>query len=335
MNITLITPPSHKPLNPDIDILLLAAILEKQGYKPEVVDADFIAKKYGEKINPGKILETITESEPDVAFFSAKNSLLSAAFAKKVKEICPETTTIIGSLSREDSNCIMNAFPSIDISITGEQEETFSELVNYFKRFKTENNPFLWRNYLSEIRKIKGIFYRENDEFGYQIVKTSERPLIKDLDNLPFAAFHLIPKIKEYHKVRYGRNYRDHKIAGITFGTRNTNNALRYRSPLHISAEARKMISDYGAESLNFTDNLLCAEKSWLFELCSYFKKMQIEWGCSSDLKSMNSEMVETMKNSGFIESNNGISNGVSSYEIPRKVFEFFSVDKTAKEIAG
>ena len=68
---------------------------------------------------------------------------------------------------------IMRWLPQIDYGIVGEAFETFPELVE-----ELENK----KNTLHDISKIKGITYRQGDE----IKISPARPLLKDLDQLPW-----------------------------------------------------------------------------------------------------------------------------------------------------
>lgn len=95
---------------------------------------------------------------------------------KLAKEINPEVITIAGghffSWMIEYS---LNNFP-IDIVVRFEGEETIVELIKAIMDKE-------------DLSKVKGIAYRNNG----QIIKTSLRPLIEDLDALPFPAYDLMP----------------------------------------------------------------------------------------------------------------------------------------------
>lgn len=66
---------------------------------------------------------------------------------------------------------LLSQFPSIDVVVRGEGEDTFLELLQKLDK------GLDWR-------QTPGIAYREND----QVVATAPRPLVTDLDSLPFPA---------------------------------------------------------------------------------------------------------------------------------------------------
>ena len=70
----------------------------------------------------------------------------------------------------------------IDIVVHGEGEQTLPELVEALRN-----------DGLTTMRRVRGISFRE----GEQIVQTEARPLIENLDMLPFPAYDLLP-VKQY-----------------------------------------------------------------------------------------------------------------------------------------
>ena len=68
-------------------------------------------------------------------------------------------------------------------------EETFAELL-----------PVLAERELKNLHKVSGIAYKEKGE----ILKTENRPFIKDLDSLPFPAWDLVPFQKYTKYMNYG-----------------------------------------------------------------------------------------------------------------------------------
>lgn len=73
---------------------------------------------------------------------------------------------------------IMNMYPAIDTAVLGEGEETFVELVKAVINGK-------------DLRKVSGIAYRDNNE----IVATETRPMIRDLDTIPFPERDILPEV--------------------------------------------------------------------------------------------------------------------------------------------
>ena len=77
----------------------------------------------------------------------------------------------------------------IDVVVHGEGEQTLSELVNALRNDE-----------MRTVHKVRGISFRD----GEQVIRTDPRPLLENLDNLPFPAYDLLPV------EQYGRGSKNH-----------------------------------------------------------------------------------------------------------------------------
>jgi anaerobic magnesium-protoporphyrin IX monomethyl ester cyclase len=100
------------------------------------------------------------------------------------KKVDPDILTVTGgqhftALPQES----MEEYPEIDVVIRGEGEQSFAELV------KTTTKK-------SSFRSIEGISFRSKD----QIIHNPDRPLIENLEELPYPGYHLVKDvIRKYH----------------------------------------------------------------------------------------------------------------------------------------
>jgi anaerobic magnesium-protoporphyrin IX monomethyl ester cyclase len=77
----------------------------------------------------------------------------------------------------------LEAYPELDIVVRGEGEQTLLEAVHALMGQKS-------------LSDVKGITFKHND----QIITTEDRPLLDNLDELPFPAYDLVSQyMKEYH----------------------------------------------------------------------------------------------------------------------------------------
>lgn len=142
----------------------------------------------------------------------------------------------------------------VDVVVHGEGEQTVVELV-----------PALRVARASELRRVAGISFRDGEE----VVCTGARPLIADLDRLPFPAYDLLPA------ERYGRTSRNHSaLAAIELG-RGCSHAcefcvlwrqmghfqgtrplphLRTKSPDRLRDEIRVLMDRFGRRYLGWVD---------------------------------------------------------------------------------
>ncbi len=119
----------------------------------------------------GEILRGIASYQPDMVLFSTY--IWNAAMVKKllgdIKKVLPNAT--VGAGGPETgfyAQGYLNDFPDLDFIITGEGEETVKELAEG-----------------KDYHTVQGIFYRSECDTGF-CEFTGERPLICNLDTLPF-----------------------------------------------------------------------------------------------------------------------------------------------------
>jgi anaerobic magnesium-protoporphyrin IX monomethyl ester cyclase len=179
-------------LPPPSSLLILAAYIERElpDIEIDILDCQAERKnwqnleKYIESTNPSMVLTSGFTC-------NAYTCVRTCEIAKKVNE---NIITVAGGIHfsfTPDESLI--DFPEIDYIVRGEGELTLVDLI------KTLNNS-------KKIDRVKGISFRHNG----RIIHAPSRPLIKNLDNLPSPAYHLIEDyIKHYHfSMMAGRNIR-------------------------------------------------------------------------------------------------------------------------------
>ncbi len=155
-----------------LGIAYLASTLEKKGIEVEAIDMMI------DRLSDEEFSKYIRRIKPDAVGFSSSTCQISSAFklAKIVKENSDAYVIFGGphpSALPEES--LLNK--NVDFVIRSEGEKTIEELTD---NFETPEN-------------IKGINYKKNGK----IIHNLNRPLIEDLDSIPFPARHLF-KLKEY-----------------------------------------------------------------------------------------------------------------------------------------
>jgi anaerobic magnesium-protoporphyrin IX monomethyl ester cyclase len=164
-------------LPPPYGIIQLAAYLEKQvedvDVKLEILDCN------AEKVDWAHMERRIASSNPDIVCSSSLATCNTYAVAKTLetaKRVAPNALTITGgqhfTATAKES---LEAYPEIDVIVRGEGEQTLAELV----RCSITKKPFV---------EVKGISFRKKD----QIFNNSARPLIENLNDLPFPGYHLV-----------------------------------------------------------------------------------------------------------------------------------------------
>ena len=255
MKVLLIEPPKDywfvmgEYLPPPYGILQLAAYLESECKDAEIEVLDCNAKRLDWK----GLEKQVISFNPDVVASSALdtcNTYVAARTFEIAKRVKPDVLTVAGGqhftvLANES----LKAYPEIDVIVRGEGEQTFLQLVEALAGNKS-------------IARINGISLRQK----YKILHNPPRPLIKNLDELPYPGYHFVEDIiHEYHfTVMAGPKTRYALIEGsrgcpyrCTFCTqwRHWEGKWRVKSPTRIADEFKFCYENYGSRFLWLTDD--------------------------------------------------------------------------------
>ncbi|HML02544.1 MAG TPA: radical SAM protein [Candidatus Bathyarchaeia archaeon] len=170
-------------LPPPYGIIQLAAYLEREvkDARIEILDCN------AQQIDWPSLEKEIETSDPDIVASSSLatcNTYVVARTLATAKKVNSKILTVAGgqhfTATAQDS---LEEYPEIDAIVRGEGEQTLTELVkNASKK--------------SAYPEINGISFRHKE----QIVNNPPRPLIEDLESLPFPGYHLVKDIvHKYH----------------------------------------------------------------------------------------------------------------------------------------
>ena len=188
-----------------------------------------------------------------------------------------------------------------DALVIGEGEETMLDLVNS----RVNNTP---------LHKVKGIAFRD---IAGTTITTSGRPLIKDLDSIPFPAYHRFP-IEIYRLGQYP-NMKITEFAmpvltgrGCTFKCNfcyRLDKGHRARSSESVLEEVKYLQVNYGISYIDFSDELLMISKDRTVKFCEDIIKsgLKFSWTCNGRLNYATDEVIDVMKKAGCNYINYGI----------------------------
>ena len=176
---------------PPLGIASLAAVLEERGYR-EILLIDAVVEDYYNMVpleddplfikfgmSNEKIIDKLKQFKPDIVGISmlfSSQSECAFSLAKAIKNWSPELPIILGGNHASNMyEVIMEQQESIDFILIGEADYTFAEFVEKF---------FSGVNYYH----IPGLVWRD----GSQIRNNPKSIFIRNLDKLPFPAFHLL-----------------------------------------------------------------------------------------------------------------------------------------------
>jgi len=238
-------------LPPPYGILQLAAYVESNVKDAEIEVLDCNAQQVD-----WRGLERRMEAfKPDIVASSALatcNTYVAVRTLETAKKVDPAILTVAGgqhfTATAQES---LETYPTVDIIVRGEGERTLVELAH--KADKKSSLP-----------QIKGISLRHNGEIHH----TPDRPLIENLDALPYPGYHFVKDIvHKYHfTAMAGPNNPYALVEGsrgcphrCTFCTqwRHWQGKWRVKSPKRIAEEIAFCHNNYGSKFIWLTDDNL------------------------------------------------------------------------------
>lgn len=187
-----------------------------------------------------------------------------------------------------------------DAVVMGEGDITIIELMEALKNSR-------------DLSLVKGIAFRE----GEKITINKRRPLVEDIDSLPFPAYDLFP-VDYYRLLRMphatNRDFVMPMVSGrgchfkCTFCYR-MDEGFRPRSNESIIEEIKMLKKDHGITYIAFADELLMSSVERTTGLCEDFIKynLNIKWDCNGRLNYANPKLLKLMKRAGCVFINYGI----------------------------
>lgn len=278
-------------LYPPLGLGYIAAVLERNEYKPNVIDLTFQEekKKLGFKSDIYGLSCTTVLS---------RNAL---SLAKEIKEKNPTSTIVFGGPHPTllPNEIILN--PWVDAVCIGEGEYAFTEIVQHI-----ENGESL--------SDIKGIAYKEQ---GKPVFTEQRRP-IENLDELPFPSQYLFP-VEKYFEANGIRDLSIHTSRGCPgnctycqptlrtiFGPK-----LRYRSPENVLDEIEIIVKKHKLDMFVVTDDTFTWHTKNVEEICRGMIKRGINvlWRCQTRVNAPR-ETLHWMKKAGCIAVAFGVESG-------------------------
>lgn len=268
----------------------VAAVLRDAGHQVSLLDPEPLG------MSDEAIKEYLKSKEPDLVGISSATANFKGAIrmAHLAKEVSNPVTVIGGVHASALPLETLRDYPEFDLVAIGEGEETMGELCSHLE---TEREA---------LPDIKGIAYRDNG----RLEKTQPRPLIQNLDQLPFPAREMVDLNLYRPQVHL---YRGRKSATIltsrgcpalcTFcaTTVTMGNRFRKHSPEYVLSEIRHLITDYGIQDFVIVDDTFTIDRQRAMAICNQIieQRLDIGWFCFARVDNATVELYETMKKAG------------------------------------
>ncbi len=301
MKITLVNPPypqsvhSHPPFIP-LGLAYLGAVTQKAGHQVTVIDCQ------AERLTSEAFQERIAKTPSDIIGATATTLLYKSAMKLLTiaKQAQPNAVIVLGGSHGTfwDENALTE-YPSLDIVVRREGEETFLELVE-----KLENHQSL--------SKVFGITYRDSGK----TVRTPDRPFIKDLDALPFPAHDLLPleKLKHNGKIIFPLVSSRGCVYWCDFCStvRMFGRGYRMRSAKNVVDEMQLVHDKYGIDQVTFYDDAFSVDRNRVMQICEelHARNLHLKWDCGTRVDMVDKELMQTMRDAGCFAVWLGVESG-------------------------
>ena len=270
-----------------IGLPYLAAVLEKNKHEVQVIDCEAL------EIDHEALRAKLASLNPNVIGITATTATIQAALvsARVAKEACPNATVVLGGphATFMDEQ-ILSENSEVDVVVRGEGELTLLELIDVISKANPEG-----------LDEVAGITFRKNG----QIIRTPNRPLIQNLDELPPPAYHYFAL--EKYRVS-GRlilpisTTRGCPIqCSFCVSSRMFGKTYRMRSINSVVDEIEELKNKYGADAYTFYDDAFTYDIERAIKICEEIKKRKIglPWNCQSRVDNVSKETLIKMREAG------------------------------------
>nr|MDO8084625.1 radical SAM protein [Candidatus Sigynarchaeum springense] len=316
MNILLVHPSSSFVLRnfseislPEIPIHLagIAAVLERDGHVVRIVDLNVVETK-------DELVKRLEEMPFDIIGFTATTPVITSCYRaiRLLKKMFPATKIVLGGWHASAlPEKTMAECPEIDFVVKGEGDITMPELVRAIELGHS-------------LADIEGLVFRDA---GGHIVRNEDRPLVKNLDDLPFPSRHLLP-MDAYRRIGFttvgGYYKKDLYITSIVTSRGCTgkctfcadsaiyHRTCRFRSPENVVAEIKEAVEKYNARIFFIIDANFTLSPKRVTRICELIieEGLHILWACAARVDSVNEELLRLMKRAGCVRISYGVESG-------------------------
>ena len=284
---------------PPLDLAYCAAVLRQR--IPEtavfILDANVLRLSLKEQVN------FIKSSGCQVIVLTSATHSINA-----IKRLCQELQNekiikiLIGPHGSALPKETLEYIPELDIVVYAEAEITVLEIIQTLLK----NKP---------LSLVQGIYYRLNNS----VVHTEARPILEELDSLPFPARDLLPN-KSYFSPYFPGVTALQTTRGCpgrcTFCDSHLVNGRVYRArnPNLVVDEMEECVRKFGIRYFAIIDHTFTVSRAFVEKICAGLIKKglgkKIHWSCNTRVDMLNDQLLLLMKRAGCIQIGIGIESG-------------------------
>ncbi|MBU0962885.1 MAG: B12-binding domain-containing radical SAM protein [Nanoarchaeota archaeon] len=349
LKVLLINPPIRGHINAGLDnvkvplgLAYIAAYIREKGFDNiKILDAKILGdtKKISEEVwhfgmSYSDIEDYIKNYDPDIIGVHCAYTVYSQdalKIAEIIKKINKKIIVVFGGahVCANPESVLNSGF--VDISVIGEGEITFYEILKKFQNKESLNN-------------IRGIAIIKNKKIKINPL----RPLIQNLDDIPFPARDLLDmQLYFNHPQNSIGTMRSPATDVITsrgcpfncvFCSIHTiwGKHWRGRSAKNVVDEIELLIKTYGIKQIRFQDDNISLDKKRMYKICDEIinRKLNIKWDTPNGIAiwTLNEELLRKMKKSGYYRLAPSIESGsCETIKFINKPIDYEHVNKILK----
>jgi anaerobic magnesium-protoporphyrin IX monomethyl ester cyclase len=301
---------------PPLGLAYVASALRRAGHTDvRILDANV------SKNTESDIKRVLSEYSPDIAGVSLTTPLLKAALqtARLIKSFRQDIKIIFGGVHPTLFPKEMAQQECVDYVVFGEGEITTCELADCLQKDKEPIGTL-------------GVAFMS----GSRVVLNAPRPLIANLDTLPYPAYDLLP-FSKYHDPLASHAPCTTMISsrgcphscifcdtGVVLGKK-----YRANSAPRVFEEMMTLSRKFGIKEILFKESEFTLDQERVSELCRLLirEKAKIAWSCNGHVGRMKFSMLEEMRRAGCRVIQYGVESG------DQKILDLLKKGTTTSEI--
>ncbi|MBN2354826.1 radical SAM protein [candidate division KSB1 bacterium] len=266
----------------------LSACLKKNGHETGLLVLDRFDKR--------KINRAMAKSRPDILAYSFTSD--NSRLAKWIMDYLSSSGIFSIAGGVHTSSAADDVIPHVDAICLGEGEGAIVDLA--------QGEP---------ITQIKNLWIHRNG----RVLKQEIRPLLQDLDELPFPDRELFDyqnALDQDHRADFmagrGCPYRCTYCINECLMRLGTGKYVRWRTPENIISEIDCVLKTYtGIESICFQDDTFALDIAWLKPFALLYKqRIGLPFACNLRVEAVDEETIEVLKEAGCAEARVGVEQG-------------------------
>ncbi|MBU4511804.1 B12-binding domain-containing radical SAM protein [Patescibacteria group bacterium] len=283
---------------PPLGLLYIASVIKKKStHNVRLFDCQV------DKLSYDGIREAVKKIKPDVVGMNTLTFTLIEVLevARLVKEVDPKIKVILGGVHVNIYPEETISFPEVDFLILGEGENVIVELLD---AISDED----------KLRQVTGVVFKNSQG---EIINTGKRPLITNLDEIPFPA----RELTAYQKYT-GLLSSESPITSMLTSRGCPYNCLfchrphfgrifRARSAGNVVKEMI-LCRDMGIKEIIIYDDTFTIDRQRVVDICKQLidNKVKIKWDVRARVDTVDKELLNLMKEAGCVRIHYGVEAG-------------------------